>query len=85
MVLVLAFRFDIQIHLGGIAQGFEEMQEHFCRHLTNLFTIELCIPYQPGASTEVQANLAKAVIHRQGIAITLDATFVSQCLIDAIA
>ena len=85
MVLVLTFRFDIQIHLGGIAQGFEEMQEHFCRHLTNLFTIEFCIPYQPGASTEVQANLAKAVIHRQGIAITLDATLVAQCLIDTIA
>ena len=31
MVLVLAFRFDIQIHLGGIAQGFEEMQEPPCR------------------------------------------------------
>ena len=85
MVLILTFRFDIQVHLGGIAQGFEKMQEHLCRHLTNLFTIEFYIPYQPGASTEVQANLAKAIIHRQGIAITLDATLVSQCLIDAIA
>ena len=85
MVLVLAFRFYIQIHLGSIAQGFEEMQEHFCRHFTNLFTNELCIPYQPGTSAEVQANLAKAVIHRQGIAITLDTTLISQCLIDAIA
>ena len=79
MVLILSFGFDVQIHLSGIAEALEEMQEHLRRHLANLLTVELCVPNQPGATTEVQAYGTETVVHRQGIAIALNASLVAQC------
>ena len=79
VVLILSFGFDVQIHLSGIAEALEEMQEHLRRHLANLLTVELCVPNQPGATTEVQAYGTETVVHRQGIAIALNASLVAQC------
>ena len=85
VMLILATRLDVQIHPRGIAQAFEEMQEHLCRHLTDALTMELGIPDQPGPSTEIQSHLTETIVHRKRIAITFDAALAAQCLIDAIA
>ncbi len=73
MMFVLSFGFYIKIHPGSITQGFEEVQEHFCRHVSYLLALELGIPYQPRASTKVKTHLAKAVVHRKGITIAFNA------------
>ena len=39
MMFVLSFGFYIKIHPGSIAQGLEEMQEHFRRHISYLLAI----------------------------------------------
>jgi hypothetical protein len=77
VVLVLAFCLDIQIHSGAVGQTLEEVQEHFCWHLSDFLAMELCIPHQPRSSAKVKGNLTKAIIHRQTIAITLYATLVT--------
>ena len=75
----------MEIHAGGIAEGFEEMQEHLRRHLAYLLAPELGLPHQPRASAKVQTNLAETVVHRHGIAVTLHAPLAAQCLVDALA
>lgn len=60
VVLISAFCLDVQVHLSGITQTLEEMQEHLRRHLSYLLTMKLSIPYQPGTTSEVEATL-----HRQ--------------------
>ena len=64
MVLVLPLSAYVQIHLSGVAKALEEMQEHFCGHLADAFAVKLCIPYQPGASAEVETHLTETVVHR---------------------
>ena len=63
MVLVVALSTDVEVHLGGIAETLEEVQEHLGRHLTDALTMELGIPDEPGASTKVEADAAEAVVH----------------------
>ncbi len=53
MMFVLSFGFYIKIHPAH-AQGLEEMQEHFRRHISYLLALELGIPYQPRASAKVR-------------------------------
>ena len=78
VMFVLTFGLDIEVHLGGITQRLEEMKEHFRRHLSYLFTLELGIPYQPRTTSEVQGYLTQAIVHRESIAISFDAAFVAQ-------
>ena len=85
VVLVLSFCLDIQIDTGSIRERLEEMQEHLGRHLSHPLMMELGIPYQPWAPSEVKGHLTEAVIHRQTEAIALNATLVAQCLKDALA
>ncbi len=78
VVLVCALRLDVQVHTGSIRQALEEMQEHLRGHLANLLPVELGIPYQPRTASEIQADHTQAIVHRQGIAITLYSPFVAQ-------
>lgn len=78
MMLIGALGLDVEIHLRSIAQALEEMKEHLRGHLSDLLTLELRIPYQPGPSAEVESYLAQAVIHGQTIAIALDAALVTE-------
>ena len=78
MMLIGALGLDVEIHLRSIAQALEEMKEHLRGHLSDLLTLELRIPYQPGPSAEVESYLAQAVIHGQTIAIALDAALVTK-------
>ena len=64
VVFVLTFCLDVQIHRCAIGQTFEEVQEHFCWHLTDFLAMELSIPHQPRSSAKVKGNLTKAIIHR---------------------
>ena len=77
MMFVLSFGFYIKIHPGSIAQGLEEMQEHFRRHISYLLALELGIPYQSRASAKVEAHLAETIVHRKGIAIAFNAPLAS--------
>ena len=77
VVLVLSLSLDVEVHPGSIAQTLEEVQEHLCRHFTDSLAMELSVPYQPGASSKVERHLTQAVVHRQTIAITLNAALVA--------
>ena len=44
MMFIRAFRFDIQVHAGSVAQAFKEMQEHFGRHIPYFLTVKGSIP-----------------------------------------
>ena len=79
MMLVFSFGTDVQVHAGGIAQRFEKMEEHFCRHVSDTFPFEGGIPYQPGASPEVECYLAQTVVHRKAEAVTLNTPLVAKC------
>src|SRR5574344_1122839 len=80
MVLVSSFRLDVQVHLSRVAQTLEEMQEHLRRHFAHFFPVELCIPYQPGSSSEVERHLAQTVVHRQTVTVSFYTALVAQCL-----
>ena len=77
-MLVFALSLDVQVHLGSVAQALKEVEEHLCGHLANFFTMELSIPYQPGTASKVEGHLAEAVVHGQGVAITLYAPLVAK-------
>ena len=47
--------------------------------------MELGIPNQPGAAAEVEGHRAETVVHRQAIAVALDASLVTQGREDAFA
>ena len=83
VVLILALSLDVEVHLCCIAQALEEMLEHLRWHFSHLLTMELSIPNQPWSATEVKCHLSKAIVHRQTIAITFDASFVAQGLQEA--
>ena len=85
MMFILSLCLDIQIHQSRIAQRLKEMEEHLGRHFANLFALKLRIPHQPGTATKIETDLAEAIIHRQGIAVTLDAPLTAQRLIEALA
>ena len=80
VVFVLPFRLHVQVHPRCIAQTLEEMQEHLGGHFPYPFTVKLSLPYQPGASTEVECHLAETVVHRQAVAVAFNATLVAQSL-----
>ncbi len=79
MMLVSAFGLDVQITLGRVGEGLEEMQEHFRRHVADLLPLEGRIPNQPGPSAKVDGNLREAVVHGQAKAIPFNTAFVIQC------
>src|SRR5689334_7819306 len=54
------------------------MEKHFSRHITNLITGELRIPYDPVPATKINEDLGLAFIHWQGKAITLYSPLVSK-------
>ena len=56
VVLISALGFDVEIHSCGIAQTFEEMEEHFRWHLSDAFTIELGVPHQPRPPTKIERD-----------------------------
>ena len=56
VVFVIALSFDVEIHLGAVAQALEEMQEHLRWHLANLLALEFGIPHQPGSSAKVETH-----------------------------
>ena len=84
-MLVLALSLDVEVHLCRITQTLEEMLEHLGWHFAHLLSVELCIPNQPWATTEIQCHLAETIIHWQGVTISLDATLVAQRLQQAFA
>ena len=61
------------------------MQEHFRRHLSYFLTLELGIPYQPGAPAEIQAYLTQTIVHGQCVPVTLYTAFVAQSLVQTLA
>ena len=77
VVLVVALGLNVQVHCCGVTQGLEEVQEHLGGHLANLFTLEFSVLDQPAAASKVQYYLSHAVIHGQGVAVALYATFVA--------
>ena len=80
MVLVVAMSLDVEVHLRSIAEALEEMQEHLGGHIPYPLAMELGMPLQPGASAEVECHGAQTVVHRQRVAIALDATLGAQRL-----
>ena len=54
------------------------MEEHLRGHFSNLLTFEVCIPDEPRAAAEVEADAAQTVVHRQRVAIALDAALVAK-------
>ena len=85
MVLVGALSLDVEVHLGSIANGLEEVHEHLSGHFANLLAMELSIPDEPGAPTEVECHLTQTVVHRQAVAIALYATLVAESLQQTLA
>ena len=85
VVLVFAFGTDVEVHAGGIAQRLEKVQEHFGGHFAYLLAAERGVPYQPGASAEIERHLAQAIVHGQAVSVAFDAPLASQRLIDALA
>ena len=84
VVFVLSFSMNVEVHACSIAERFEEMQEHLGGNVADALTLEVSIPYEPGAATKVEGNGAETVIHWQAIAITLYAALGAESLIDAI-
>lgn len=80
VVFIVATGLDVQIHQGGIAQTLEEMEKHFGWHAANVFAMELGIPNQPGAASEIEHHLTETVVHRQGEAVALNAALVTESL-----
>ena len=78
MVFIRSFRFNIQIHAGGITQALKEMKEHFRRHISHHLTVELSVPDQPRTSAEIEGNATQAIIHRQTIAVPFNAALIAQ-------
>ena len=80
MVLVVAVRLYIEVHHGSIAQALEEMEEHLRRHVAHPFAMEVGMPLQPRATAEVECHRTQTIVHRQGVAVALNATLAAQCL-----
>ena len=85
VMLVSALGLDVEVHTSAVRQALEEMQEHFGWHLANFLSLELCIPYEPGATAEIETYLTQTVVHGKAISIALYATFVANCLSKAFA
>ena len=80
MVLVLPFGLDVEVHAGGVAQALKEVEKHLGRHFAHLLALELSIPNEPGAAAEVECHLAQAVVHRQAVAVALNAALIAKSL-----
>lgn len=79
VVLILAIGLNIQIAARSIAEGFEEMREHFRRHLPNLFPLEICLPNQPRPAPKINRHLRQTIVHRQTKPIPLQTKLVTEC------
>ena len=80
VVLILSLSLNVEVHLRSIAKTLEEVKEHLCWHLSNFLSMEAGIPYQPWASAKVECYLTQTVVHRQAVAVALDASFVAKSL-----
>ena len=78
-MLVVTLCLDVEIGFGTICKRFKEVEKHLSWHFPNHFTLKLCIPHQPCASSKINGNLRKAIVHRQTKTIALNSKFVSQC------
>ncbi|MPN56960.1 hypothetical protein SDC9_204654 [bioreactor metagenome] len=70
-MFIVAFSFNVEVASGVVTERFEEMQEHLCGEIPHEFTFELCLPYQPGTSAEIDGYLCQTVVHRQKETIPL--------------
>ena len=84
MMLILPLSLNVQVHPGSVAETLEEMEKHLGRHIAHLLTMELSLPNQPRPAAEIEGHLAKAIVHRQAKAVTLNATLVAQSLGDSL-
>ena len=75
MVFDRALGLDIQIAHGLVAERFEKMKEHLCRHLADHFALEFRIPDDPVPSAEIDRDLSQTVIHRQTKPVSLHSSF----------
>ena len=80
MMLIRSLGFNVEVHLRGITQTLKEVEEHLCRHLSNLLPFEFGIPHEPGPPSESECHRAQTVVHRPPAAITLDASIVTEFL-----
>ncbi len=85
VVLVLAFGLDVEVDAGGIGERLEEVMEHLGGDIAYLFAMELGIPDEPGTATEVEGDLAEAIVHGEAEAVSADAALVAEGLEDAFA
>ena len=85
MVLVVALGLYVEVHQGCVAQALEEMEEHFRRHITDIFSMELRFPDKPGTAREVERDVGVTIVHRQREAVALNAALGAESLADALA
>src|SRR5688572_21473811 len=65
MVLDRPLGLYIQVAERLVRKRFEEMEEHLCRHLADLFAFEFGIPNDPVSPAKIDSDLCEAIIHRQ--------------------
>ena len=75
MMLIVSFCSYIEIHACTVTEAFEEVEEHLCGHVSYLLAMELRLPYQPGATTEIKGYFAETVVHGQTETVTLYTSF----------
>ena len=85
VMLVRPLGADVEVHHRRVAQALEEMEEHLGRDVADVFAAELGVPNQPRPAAEVERDAAKAVVHRETEAVTLDAALVAQCFTQCLA
>jgi hypothetical protein len=79
VVFVFSFCFQVEIALCLVAEGFEKVEKHFCRHPTDFSPLEGGIPDQPGPSAKINCGLGQAVVHGEDSeAIAFDTAFVAE-------
>ena len=78
VVFVGTFCLDVKVYPRRIANAFEEMVEHFCRHLSDFLALKLCIPYQSRPASKVKAYLCEAVIHGKGVSVTFYSALIAK-------
>ena len=52
-MFIIAGHADVEIAFGRICEGFEEMIKQFGGHISDFFTLEFCLPYQPRPSANI--------------------------------
>src|SRR5690554_765532 len=84
MVLIYALRLDVKIAFSIVAERFKKVHEHFSRHVTNIFSLEINFPHQPGSASKIYRNLCQAIVHWQHKTIPLNSFLFSKCLKESV-